>query len=343
MSTPLLEVRHLVHDHAGTVRGPGAGAGAGAGARALRAVDDVSFQLFAGETLGLVGESGCGKSTLGRAVLRLIEPTQGEILLDGHPWTGLDRRSLAAQRRAMQMIFQDPLASLPPRRTVTQILREPLDWHRIGAPASRPGRILELLDQVGLTPGLAQRYPHQLSGGQRQRVGIARALAVQPRLIVADEPVAALDVSVQAQILDLLAGLQQQLGLAYLFIGHDLAAVGQLADRIAVMYLGQFVEIGPAEQVLSRPAHPYTQALIEAAPRTDPGRRRPRAPLAGEVPSALAPPPGCRFHGRCPRAMPICRSMAPRDLDIGSESQGHQSHRVRCHLHDPEIDPDRHA
>ncbi len=329
MNTPLLEVQNLVKHY--RLRG----GWPWSPARWLRAVDGVSFELRAGETLGLVGESGCGKSTLGRALLRLVEPTAGQVRLDGTPLAELGGRALAAQRKNMQMIFQDPYASLPPRRTVEQILREPLDWHRIGTPATRPERVGALLARVGLGPSALSRYPHAFSGGQRQRIGIARALAVEPKLIVADEAVSALDVSVQSQILDLLADLQQELGLAYLFIAHDLAVVQHISDRVAVMYLGEIVEQAPAQRLYSLPAHPYTRALIDAVPRPDSGHRGHRAPLTGEVPSPVDPPSGCRFHTRCPHARAICRSMAPREIELGTAAE---SHRVRCHLHDPEID-----
>ncbi|NKI34926.1 ATP-binding cassette domain-containing protein [Wenzhouxiangella sp. XN79A] len=329
MTTALLEVRGLVKHY--RLRG----GWPWSPARWLRAVDGVSFELAAGETLGLVGESGCGKSTLGRALLRLVEPTAGEVRLNGESLTALDGRALTAQRKHVQMIFQDPYASLPPRRTVEQILREPLDWHRIGTPASRAGRVGELLARVGLGPSALPRYPHAFSGGQRQRIGIARALAVEPQLIIADEAVSALDVSVQSQILNLLADLQQELGLAYLFIAHDLAVVQHISDRVAVMYLGEIVEQASSRRLYAQPAHPYTRALIDAVPRPASGHRGHRAPLVGEVPSPVEPPSGCRFHTRCPHARPICRSMAPREIELGTAGE---SHRVRCHLHDPEID-----
>ncbi|MBY6204915.1 oligopeptide/dipeptide ABC transporter ATP-binding protein [Halomonas denitrificans] len=329
MNAPLLEVRHLSKHY--RLRG----GWLGPAPRWLRAVDGVSFEIAPGETLGLVGESGCGKSTLGRALLRLVEPTGGEVLLDGQPLTGLPPRALAARRKGIQMIFQDPYASLPPRRTVEQILREPLDWHRLGAPDERSARVRALLERVGLGPGALPRYPHAFSGGQRQRIGIARALAVEPRLIVADEPVSALDVSIRAQILNLLADLQRDLGLAFLFIAHDLAAVQQVSHRVAVMYLGQIVELAPARRLFARPAHPYTRALLDAVPRADSGHRGHRMPLRGEVPSPVEPPAGCRFHTRCPQARPVCRSMTPREIDLGVAKE---PHRVRCHLHDPEVD-----
>ena len=329
MTGTLLEVRDLARHfpvRAGLL---------GRSRRVLRAVDGVSFELERGRTFGLVGESGCGKSTLGRAVLRLHEPTSGRVVLDGVDITSLDPPALKRQRKHMQMIFQDPYASLSPRRTVGRILDEPLALHRFGDRTQRSRRVLELLDIVGLGPAARNRYPHEFSGGQRQRIGIARALAVEPKLIVADEAVSALDVSVQSQILDLLADLQQELGLAYLFIAHDLAVVQHISDRVAVMYLGEIVEQAPAQRLYSLPAHPYTRALIDAVPRPDSGHRGHRAPLTGEVPSPVDPPSGCRFHTRCPHARAICRSMAPREIELGTAAE---SHRVRCHLHDPEID-----
>ncbi len=331
MTAPLLEVRDLRKHF--RLRG----GWPWSAPRWLRAVDGVSFEIGPGETLGLVGESGCGKSTLGRALLRLVEPTGGEVLLDGRRMADLGPRALAAQRKRIQMIFQDPYASLPPRRTVEQILREPLDWHRIGSPSDRPARVRALLERVGLGAAALPRYPHAFSGGQRQRIGIARALAVEPRLIVADEPVSALDVSIRAQILNLMADLQHELGLAFLFIAHDLAAVQHVSHRVAVMYLGEIVELAPARRLYARPAHPYTRALLDAVPQAHSGHRGHRETLRGDVPSPVDPPSGCRFHTRCPQARPVCRSMTPREIDLGDAKE---PHRVRCHLHDPGVDTD---
>ena len=278
----------------------------------VKAVDGVSFTVAAGEAVGLVGESGCGKTTLGRAVLRLIEPTGGRVLFEGEDLAGLSAGQLRARRRRFQMIFQDPFGSLNPRMTVGEILGEALDIHRLAStPADRARRIGELLGSVGLEPGHARRYPHEFSGGQRQRIGIARALAVEPRLIVCDEPVSALDVSVQAQVINLLQDLQQERTLAYLFISHDLAVVEHLCRRLLVMYLGRVVEAGDAREVCRAPRHPYTQALISAVPVVDPDSKRPRIVLAGDVPSPIQPPSGCPFHTRCPVAEARCRMEVP--------------------------------
>jgi len=299
--------------------------------RMLRAVDGVSFEIGRGQTFGLVGESGCGKSTLGRAVLRLLEPTSGRVVLDGTEITGLTRPALKHQRKHMQMIFQDPYASLSPRRTIGQTLEEPLALHTPGDPARRAR---ELLDIVGLGASALERYPHEFSGGQRQRIGIARALAVEPKLIVADEAVSALDVSVQSQILNLLADLQAEFGLSLLFISHDLAVVQHVSHFIGVMYLGKLVETAPVDRIFAMPAHPYTRALLDAVPIARPGARANRTIVQGELPSPLHPPTGCPFHTRCPEAMPICRRRIPRTIELG---EFEQSHQVRCHLHDPEI------
>ena len=278
---------------------------------AARAVDGIDFAIAPGETLALVGESGCGKSTTARLALRLIEPTAGEIRFDNQYITKLDGAPLRTLRRRMQMVFQDPFASLNPRMTVGQTLAEPLALHGIGRRAERRGRVQALLGLVGLPAGAAERYPHEFSGGQRQRIGIARALAVEPALIVCDEPVSALDVSIQAQVVNLLADLQARTGVAYLFIAHDLAVVKHVAHRVAVMYLGRIVETGPKDVVFSRPRHPYTRALLAAIPRPDPHRARPAPVAAGEAPSPLAIPPGCRFHTRCPFAAARCREDDP--------------------------------
>jgi peptide/nickel transport system ATP-binding protein/oligopeptide transport system ATP-binding protein len=283
----------------------------GRGRAVVRAVDGVSFTLAAGQTFAIVGESGCGKSTLARLLLRLIEPDAGRILLGGESLLDQDPRALRRLRGRIQMIFQDPYGSLNPRMTAGDILAEPLMLHTGLAPADRGGRVAELLDRVGLPADAARRWPHEFSGGQRQRLAIARALAAGPELIVCDEPVSALDVSIQAQILNLLAQLQRELGLAYVFISHDLAVVRQVADVVGVMYLGQLVETGPADQVFAAPRHPYTQALLAAVPQPDPSRRGRRVILSGDVPSPIAPPPGCRFHTRCAHADAQCREAVP--------------------------------
>ena len=295
----------------------------------LKAVDGVDFDIEAGRTLGLVGESGCGKSTLGRAVLRLHEPTAGTVRLDGRPVTGLGAAALRARRREMQIVFQDPYASLNPRRSIGQTLTEPLAVHGIGDAASRRRRAAELLDLVGLREDALARYPHEFSGGQRQRIGIARALALEPRFIVADEAVSALDVSVQAQVLNLMHDIQQRLGVAYLFISHDLAVVQHVADEVGVMYLGRIVEQAPAARLYRQPQHPYTQALLAAVPLPAPGRRQRPPPLAGDLPSPLAPPAGCAFRSRCPAAHARCASESPVLRDIDGNG-----HRVACHLLD---------
>jgi oligopeptide/dipeptide ABC transporter ATP-binding protein len=294
----------------------------------VRAVEDVSLDIQEGETLGLVGESGCGKSTLGRAVLRLSEPTSGRIVFDGVDITGQPQRKLAPFRRRMQMIFQDPYASLNPRMTVGATVAEPLEIHRLArSDAERRERVAALLGKVGLRADAASRYPHEFSGGQRQRIGIARALAVQPRFIVCDEPISALDVSIQAQIVNLLQDLQEGEGLTYLFISHDLEIVRHICDRVAVMYLGRIVELAPAETLYARPRHPYTQALLSAVPRPHPGARSKRILLEGDVPSPLAPPPGCPFHPRCQVAdkPSACFTTLPplRQLDGGTQAACH--------------------
>jgi oligopeptide/dipeptide ABC transporter ATP-binding protein len=300
------------------------------GKGALRAVDGVSFTLERGETLGIVGESGCGKSTLARTVLRLVEPTAGTIEFDGTDLCALDQRALRAMRREMQLVLQDPYASLDPRLTIGAIVAEPLEIHRVGDRASRKKAVLELLDTVGLEADAAKRYPHEFSGGQRQRIGVARALALRPKMIIADEPVSALDVSIRSQILNLLVELKWQFSLSYIFISHDLAVVEHVSDTVAVMYLGRIVETASADDLFARPSHPYTEALLSAVPRPDIERRARRIVLEGEMPDPESPPPGCPFHPRCPKAMDICRTTMPSERDIGRSGRPHV---VRCHLY----------
>jgi oligopeptide transport system ATP-binding protein len=292
---------------------------------AVRAVDGVSFALDRGETLALVGESGCGKSTTARLVLRLIEPTAGTVRFEGTDITAMAGAPLRRLRRRMQIVFQDPFASLNPRMSVGAILEEPLIVHEIGDHAARRARVAELLGLVGLAPYHAQRYPHEFSGGQRQRVGIARALAVEPALVVCDEPVSALDVSIQAQVVNLMKDLQARLGLSYLFIAHDLAVVKHMADRVAVMYLGRIVEIASKNALFARPLHPYTRTLLSAIPRPDPHRRGERMLPGGDVPSPMDPPTGCHFHTRCAFATERCRTDDPalRTIEPGHEAACH--------------------
>jgi peptide/nickel transport system ATP-binding protein len=291
----------------------------------VKAVDGVSFHVEAGETLALVGESGCGKSTVSRLVLRLIEPDAGRIRFEGRDLLAFDASELRAFRRQAQIIFQDPYASLNPRMTISQILGEPLALHDLVPPARRRARIEELLRLVGLEPRFARRYPHEFSGGQRQRIAIARALAVEPKLIICDEPVSALDVSIRSQILNLLRDLQDRLGLSYIFVSHDLAVVKHIADRVAVMNLGGIVETAETDALFASPRHPYSRALLSAIPVPKPQAKRSRMLLQGEMPSALNPPPGCRFHPRCPFAVDRCRIEAPQLLSDGS------GHATACH------------
>lgn len=292
----------------------------------VRAVENVSFTIYRGETLGLVGESGCGKTTTGRSILRLIEPTSGKVYFNGIDITALRRKELAPLRREMQIIFQDPYGSLNPRMTIGDIIGEGLEIHRIARGKEKERRVMELLEVVGLPPAYIKRYPHEFSGGQRQRIGIARALAVNPKFIVCDEPVSALDVSIQSQIINLLKDLQRQFGLTYLFIAHDLSVVKHMSDKIAVMYLAKIVEYASTEELFSNPKHPYTLALMSAIPIPDPDVKKQRIVLQGDLPSPSNPPKGCRFNTRCPKVMDICREVEPELKDIGKE------HLVACHL-----------
>lgn len=292
----------------------------------LHAVDGVNFDIKKGETLGIVGESGCGKSTTGRVVLRLLEATEGEILFEGKDIRKYNGQQMREARKEMQIVFQDPFASLNPRMSLSEIIGEPFEIFNMYKPKDREQKVIELMELVGLTERLVNTYPHELDGGRRQRVGVARALALNPKFIVCDEPVSALDVSIQAQILNLMQDLQEKLGLTYMFISHDLSVVKHISDRIAVMYLGKVVEITTSRQIFKNPLHPYTQALLSAIPIPKIGQKREIILLEGDVPSPINPPEGCRFAGRCPYVMDICLAEEPALIDLGSD------HSVACHL-----------
>ena len=300
----------------------------------VKAVDDVSFFVNEGETLGIVGESGCGKSTTGRVLMRLLEPTEGNIEFDGKNLTSLSNEEMRKTRRDIQMVFQDPYASLNPRHTIGKILEEPLIVHGVSDPKERKKKVREFLEIVGLNAYHASRYPHQFSGGQRQRIGIARALMTNPKLIIADEPVSALDVSIQAQVLNLMQDLQKEFNLTYIFIAHDLGVVRHISDRVAVMYLGKIVELADSEQLYEKPMHPYTQALLSAVPVPDPDYQKEQIIIEGDIPNPADPPTGCTFHTRCPFKMDICTKVTPRLLEQNT------GHSVACHLYVSQVDND---
>jgi oligopeptide/dipeptide ABC transporter ATP-binding protein len=320
-TAPLLQIRHLTKRF--NVRGGGV----------VRAVEDVSFNIGRGETFALVGESGCGKTTLTKLVLGLEQPTAGAILFDGHDLATASAKTMHAYRREAQAVFQDPYSSLNPRMRVSKIIAEPLMAHGIGDRASQRARVLEMLDVVGLPKTAVDLYPHEFSGGQRQRVAIARALALKPSFMVLDEPISALDVSVRAQILNLLADIQDEFGLTYLIVAHDLALVEHFSSSVGVMYLGSMVELGPTESVFAQPKHPYTQALLASVPRPDPDHRAPVGVIKGEIGSAMAPPSGCKFHPRCPYAEDVCTTTSPPDRDLAPQ------HLVACHFAETIVPP----
>jgi oligopeptide transport system ATP-binding protein len=321
MTTPLLEVKNLKKHfpiQAGLLQRT---------VGYVKAVDDVSFYVNQGETLGIVGESGCGKSTTGRMIMRLLDPTEGSILFEGKDISKLSQSEIRPYRREIQMVFQDPYASLNPRKTVGNLLEEPYVIHNLYSPKERKERVQELLEIVGLNAVHYDRYPHEFSGGQRQRIGIARALTLRPKLIVADEPVSALDVSIQSQVLNLMEDLQEEFNLTYIFVAHDLSVVRHISDRVGVMYLGKLAEIGPNDEIYSNPLHPYTQSLLSAVPVPNPKVKRERIILKGDVPSPSNPPKGCVFHTRCPKAMDHCKTEIP----VLQEYK--QGHYVSCHLY----------
>lgn len=322
--SPLLDVQGLKKYF--PVTGPLGGLGGIKGH--VKAVSDVSFQLNEGETFGLVGESGCGKSTTGRTILRLTEPTAGKALYNGEDLFQLNHKAFRRKRQDLQMVFQDPYSSLNPRKRIGQTLEEPLAIHGIGSRKERTDKVMDILHQVGMQVDHYYRYPHEFSGGQRQRIGLARALVVNPKIVITDEPVSALDVSIQSQIINLLQKLQEDLGLTYLFIAHDMSVVRHISDRIGVMYLGKIVEEAPTDRLFAEPLHPYTEALLSAVPIPNPKAKRERIILKGEIPSPMNPPSGCVFHTRCPHAMDICKEVVPEKKELDS------GHFVACHLHD---------